>query len=238
MQQGPAQYPAAPTPPPVPPPVRRGGTGRTVGITVAATLAAYVAVAGAAGTVFALTGSGTAAPEPVFDELPGDPCAAATGSELGALSAALPGQGYYDGGMRCNWVAEFSDGTVGRLTVSFQLPHDDDYEAVVDEEEAEREYDEEAEDLLGEAEYQWRDVIESDELDGLGDEALVSHYVVGSGEEPRSQADVLVRVGTVLIEVSAGEAYGSATGEADFVDDEELLIAVAERAVTMLEERE
>ncbi|MFI6579145.1 hypothetical protein ACIBFB_25445 [Nocardiopsis sp. NPDC050513] len=239
MQPGPAPYPG-PTPPVVPPSAGKGGAGRTVGITVAATLAAYAVAAGAAGTVFALSGPGATAPETGFDELPGEPCAAATRSELAAVSSALPSQGYYDGRIRCGWYAEFSDGTRGTLGVAFRLPTDGDYELVAGEEEAERYYDGEAEDLLGEndSDYRWREVVESGELDGLGDDALVSHHVAGAEDDPRSEALVLVRVGTVLIEVTAGESYGAATGEADFTDDEELLIAIAERAVAMVEETE
>ncbi|WP_116247980.1 hypothetical protein [Nocardiopsis sp. FIRDI 009] len=236
MQQGPAPYPA-----PAPPPAGRGGTGRIVGITVAVTLAAYAVVAGAAGAVFALGGSGAAAPEPGFDELPGEPCAAATRSQLGAVSAALPRKGYYEGSVSCDWVAEFSDGTRGRLEVTFRLPlSEGDYEPVADEGEAERYYAGEARELLVEpgSGDGWREVVDSDEIDDLGDEALVSHHVGGGEGERRSEARVLVRVGTVLIEVTAGETYDDGTGEADFTDDEELLVAIAERAVGVLEERE
>ncbi|MEV2278896.1 hypothetical protein AB0I72_25240 [Nocardiopsis sp. NPDC049922] len=236
MQPGPAPYPA---PQPVPPPAPRSGTGRTVGITVAVTLAAFVLVAGAVGAAFALTGSGAATPEPEFDELPAEPCAAATRSELGAVSATLGSQSYHDGAVSCDWYAEFSDGTVGYLRVAFRLPTDDDYEPVVDEEAAERQYAADAENLLGEtdSEYAWLEVIESDELD-LGDESLVSHNVDGPDDEPQSEAEVLARVGTVLVSVTASEPYGNSTGEADFTGDEELLIAIAERAVALLEETE
>lgn len=238
MYDGPAQQfpppPASPAPP-VPPPPRAGGTGRVVVITAAATLAAYAAVAGVVAAVVLTTGEGIAGPEPEYAELPAEPCTAASRSQLGAVSARMPSASFADDRSSCSWHAEFADGSAGHLRVGYRLPVDDDREPQVDESAAEAEFEARRSELVdgSDGDYWSVEVLESRELD-IADEAVVSHFVE-SDEESSSRAEVLVRVESVLIQVSVSEPWEVRTGRADFTGDEELLIAIAERAVTVLE---
>ncbi|MFD3686891.1 hypothetical protein ACFWTE_18970 [Nocardiopsis sp. NPDC058631] len=204
-------------------------------ITAAATLAAYAAVAGVAGTVMATTGGDRGGPEPQHEGLPADPCSAASRSQLGAVSALLPSASFAEEAVSCTWYAEFSDGTVGVLSVRYRLPLDTEGEPQHDESAAEDEYGSRSADLVegNDDDYWTVEVQEARELD-IADEAVVSHHREGS-DESSSTAEVLVRVGGVLVEVSMNEGWESRTGSADFTGDEELLISIAERAVTALE---
>lgn len=235
MYDGPAQQYPQPPAPPAPPPPRRGGTGRVVVITAAATLAAYAAVAGVVGSIVLGSGEGMAGPEPEYAELPAEPCAAASRSQLGAVSARLPSASFADERSSCSWHAEFSDGSPGHLRIGFRLPADGDREPQVDESAAEVEFELRRNELVDgfDGEHWSVEVLESRELD-IADGAVVSHSVE-NGEEPGSRSEVLVRVESVLVEVSAHEPWETRTGRADFTGDEETLIAIAERAVTVLE---
>ncbi|WP_197285862.1 hypothetical protein [Nocardiopsis sp. NRRL B-16309] len=235
MYDGPAQQFPQPPAAPAPPTPRRGSTGRTVVITAAATLAAYAAVAGVVGAVTLTAEEGMAGPEPEFAELPADPCAAASRSQLGAVSARMPSASFADERSTCSWHAEFSDGSPGHLSITFRLPLDSDREPQVDESAAEAEFEERRSELVdgSDGDYWTVEVLESRELD-IADESVVSH-VVESDEESGSRAEVLVRVGSVLVEVSASEPWEVRTGRADLTGDEDVLVDIAERAATSLE---
>ncbi|GHC97475.1 hypothetical protein GCM10007079_51010 [Nocardiopsis terrae] len=236
MYNGPAQqFPQPPVAPPAPPP-RRGGTGRTVAITVAATLGVYTVVAGAVVAVVAATGSGAAAQGPEFEGLPTDPCGVSIGSQLDAVSAFLPSASFSESRSSCSWNVEYSDGTPGDLFLGYRHPTDHRGEILRGESEAEDYYEARARELLdGDADEYWSvEVQDAGELD-LGDEAVVSHYRQGSEDDMYSRAEVLVRVGDLLVEVMADEGREDRSGRADFTGDEEALIAIAERAAAELE---
>ncbi|MGW5879998.1 hypothetical protein ACWFMI_25955 [Nocardiopsis terrae] len=236
MYNGPAQqFPQPPAAPPAPPP-RRGGTGRTVAITVAATLGIYTVVAGAVVAVVAATGSGAAAQGPEFEGLPTDPCGVSIGSQLGAVSAFLPSASFSEARSSCGWSVEYADGTYGHLTLAYRHPTGEDGEPLRGESEAEDYYEERSRELLdgNDDEYWSMEVEEARELD-FGDEAVVSHYRQGSEDDMSSRAEVLVRVGDLLVEVTANEDWEDRSGRADFTGDEEVLVAIAERAAARLE---
>ncbi|GAB2513824.1 hypothetical protein [Nocardiopsis aegyptia] len=237
MYDGPAQQFPQPQAVSAPPPPRRGGTGRTVAITAAATLAAYTVVAGVV-VAMNLTsdGGGMAGPEPEYDELPAEPCTAASRDDLGALSARMPSASFAAESSSCAWQAEFSDGSFGHLRVGFRLPTDGDSEPRVDESAAEGDFEVRRGELVDgtDEEYWTLEVLESRELD-IADEAVVSHFREGSFGETSSRAEVLVRVESVLVTVSASEPWEQRSGSADYTGDEEVLVSVAERAVTLLE---
>lgn len=228
MYHGPTQQ----FPPPAPVAPRR--TGRTVGITIAMTLGVYVLVVGVAGAVIAGTGSGSAA-GPEFEGLPTEPCSAASGSQLGSLSAMVATASFSEVGSSCQWYVEYSDGTQGTLSVRYRIPTDDDREPLRGESNAQDQYAKEADALRDgeDGDYWTQEILEARDLD-LGDESVVSHYRTGSGEL-NSQAEVLVRSGGVLVAVEAAEVWEQASGRADFTEDEETLIAIAENALTLVE---
>lgn len=230
MYNGPTQQFPPMAPAPVPP--RR--TGRTVGITIAVTLGVYVLVVGVAGAVIVGTDSGSGA-GPEFEGLPTEPCSAANGSQLGSLSASMPNASFSDTYSSCQWYTEYSDGTQGTLSVSYRLPTDDDHEPLRGESDAQAQYAEEADALLDgeDGEYWTQEVLESRELE-LGDDSVMSHYREGS-DDLTSNAEVLVRVGGVLVSVTAAEPWGNASGRSDFTADEETLIAITESALTLVE---
>lgn len=230
MYDGPAQQFPQTTPAPVPP----HRTGRTVGITIAATLGVYVLVVGVAGAVIAGTGSGGAA-GPEFEGLPTEPCSAVSGSQLGSLSASMTNASFSDTSSICLWYVEYSDGAEGVLAVRYRLPTDEDHEPLRGESDAQDQYAEEADVLLNgeDGDYWTQEVLEARELE-LGDESVVSHYREG-GDDMVATAEVLVRVGGVLVEVEASEVGEQASGRADYTGDEEMLIAIAESALTLVE---
>ncbi|MDA2809280.1 hypothetical protein O4J56_01400 [Nocardiopsis sp. RSe5-2] len=236
MYTGPPNVPQAP---PQPPPPRRGRTGRTVAITAAVTLGAYAVVAGTTGAVLAL--GGPSAPEgasPRNEDLPEPPCGVPTRAQLDEVGAQLPNASVDENSSDCSWYSEFSDGTLGWLRVSYGLPTDDDGELDRGTRAAEEDFASKSEDLLEESddEYWTSEVIDSHEPD-LGDEALVVHYRWGDSDDLKASSEVLVRVDEVLVRVTANEAGDArgGSGEAGFSEDEETLVAVAERAVAALE---
>ncbi|MFE3461419.1 hypothetical protein ACFXKD_28070 [Nocardiopsis aegyptia] len=237
MYDGPAQQFPQPQAVPAPPPPRRGGTGRTVVITAAATLAAYTIVAGVV-VAMNLTsdGGGMAGPRPEYEELPAEPCTAASRADLGALSARMPSASFAAESSSCTWQTEFSDGSFGHLSIGYRLPTDDENEPRVDESAAEDAFERRRNDLVdGSGEEYWTlDVLESRELD-IADEAVVSHFREGSFDVTSSRAEVLVRSESVLVTVSASEPWEQRSGRADYTGDEEVLVSLAERAVTVLE---
>lgn len=229
----PGQYPPGQNPQGRAPAPRRGGTGRTVAITVAATLGVYALAAGAVWMVTSSSGASVAGPE--FDGLPTDPCAAATSSELNGIDAVMPSATFSESRSSCWWGAEFSDGTYGSLNVNYRFATDRDDVPLRDESETEEVFADEAADLLdGDGGEYWSIEVEESRTLDLGDESVVSHYLEG-GDEKGSNAKVLVRVGDLLVEVSATEDWTDRTGRSDFTADEETLLAIAERAVAQLE---
>ncbi|SIO90657.1 hypothetical protein [Nocardiopsis sp. JB363] len=235
MYDGPPQgFPQAASAPMRP----RRSTGRTVAITVAATLGAYVLVVGVAGAVIVGTGSGASGAGNETEGLPSEPCSAGGGSQLGALSASMPNANFGEARSTCQWWVEYSDGTPGVLFVRYRFATDDDERPLRDESDAQELYETESERLLDgdDSDYWSVEVSEARELE-LGDESVVSHYQEGS-DDMVGNADVLVRVGDVLVSVEASEAVESPehrTGRVDFTEDEETLIAMAEHAVTLVE---
>lgn len=221
----------------------RRSTGRTVAITVAATLGAYVLVVGAAGAVIVGTGSDASGAGRESTGLPTDPCSAG-GSGLGSLSASIPNANFGEARSTCRWHVEYSDGTSGVLSVRYRFATDDDEKPLRDESDARELYETESERLLDgdDSDYWSMEVSEARELE-LGDESVVSRYQEGS-DDMVGNADVLVRVGDVLVSVEASEASEAfkavesperRTGRVDFTEDEETLIAIAEHAVTLAE---
>lgn len=221
-----------PGPTSVPPPKR--STGRTIAITVASTLGAYVLVGGIVVAITVGTGSDASGTGREPTGLPTDPCSAG-GSGLGSLSASIPSANFDKARSTCQWQVEYSDGTQGVLSVRYRFATDDDEEPLHDESDAQEQYEVEAEELLDgdESDYWSVEVSEARELD-LGDESVVSYYKEGS-DEMAGNADVLVRVGDVLVSVEATESWENRTGRIDFTEDEETLIAIAEHAVTLAE---
>lgn len=227
-------------PPQPPPPPRRGRTGRTVAITAAVTLGAYAVVAGTTGAVLAL--GEPSAPEgasPRNEDLPEPPCGVPTRDQLDQVGAELPNASVDENSSDCSWYSEFSDGTLGWLRVSYNLPTDEDGELDRGARAAEDEFESTSEDLLEESDdrYWTQEVIDSHEPD-LGDEALAVHYRWGgSDDDLRASSEVVVRVDEVLVRVTANEAGDArgGSGEAGFSEEEETLVAIAERAVAALE---
>lgn len=224
-----------PHPPPAPPARPPRSTGRVVAITMAVTLGAYVLVAGAAGAVLAGGGGGSVS-GPEFEGLPTESCGVASAAELDSVSATLPYASFSAISSSCGWGAEFSDGTEGFLRLEYRLPVDEDREPLRTVSDAEEEYEAESGRLLdGEDEGYWAlEVLDSRELE-FGDEAVLSHHLEG-GDEKSSRVTVLARVEGVLVEVTAQERWDGRSGAADFTDDEEAIVAIAERAVSLLEE--
>ncbi len=244
MYTGPPNVPPPgppPGPPPQPPrPPRSGGTARTVAITAVITLGAYAVVAGTAGTVLALrTPSAPDGAAPRNEDLPEPPCGVPSRDQLDRVGAELPNALFSESDSTCSWYGEFSDGTLGWLDVSYSLPTDEDGEPERGTRAAEEEFEAESDDLLEESDdtYWTSEVVDSHEPD-LGDEALVVHYRWGDPDEGlTSSSRVVVRVGEVLVQVSANEARDARgdSGEAGLTGDEETLLGITERAVSALD---
>ena len=231
MYDGPPQGFTQPASAPQPP---KRSTVRTVAITVAATLGAYVLVGGIVAAIIVGTGTDASGTGQESTGLPADPCSAG-GSALGALSASIPNANFDKTRSTCQWQVQYSDGTQGVLSVRYRFATDDDEKPLRDESDAQELYETESQGLLDgdDSDYWSVEVSEARELD-LGDESVVSHYKEGS-DEMAGNADVLVRVGDVLVSVEAAESRENRTGRVDFTEDEETLIAIAEHAVTMVE---
>ncbi|RKS06468.1 hypothetical protein DFP74_2100 [Nocardiopsis sp. Huas11] len=238
MYDGPAQQFPPPPPPPgsaVPAVTRRGGTGRTVAITVAATLAAYAVVAGVVASATLTGGGADPAGAQTGPGVPTEPCAAPSRSQLGGVSARMPTARFSETSASCAWYAEFSDGSLGFLHLAYRLPSAGAADEAAAEATAEAEFELRRNELVdgSDDEYWTMEVLESREV-GLGDEAVVSHFREGD-DEVGSRAAVLVRAESVLVEVSASEPWEGRSGGTDFSGDEELLLSIAERAVTVLD---
>lgn len=231
MYDGRAQQSPRPPAAPVPAPTRRGGAGRTVAITAAAVIAVYALVVGAVAAMpFTSGGGGPTGPEPGAG-LPTEPCAVPSWSHLAAVSGRMPSATFGEASSSCVWYARFSDGSIGFLSLEYWLPSGAGTDEVV----AEAEFGERSGDLVHGMEWDsWTmEVLESRDLD-IADEALLSHLREGDGEVS-NRAVVLVRAENILVTVQANESWETRTGASDFTGDEELLISVAERAVTALE---
>jgi hypothetical protein len=199
---------------------------------VAATAGVYAL---AAGGLWLVSSSGASAAGPEFDGLPADPCSVATGSQLNSVSARMASAHLSPSASRCSWSVEWSDGTLGSLSVRYRFPVDSDNEPQRSASDVEEEYEERFEQLTdGEGDDYWTvEVQESRELD-LGDQAVVSHFREGY-QDLRGKAEVLVLADGVLIDVVANEAWEEKPGRPDFTGDEDTLVAIAERAVNSLE---
>ncbi|QRN81159.1 MAG: hypothetical protein JK586_06750 [Nocardiopsis sp. BM-2018] len=227
-QQQPQSHPHQGRPAPSP---RRGGTGRTIGITLAATTGVYALIAGG---FWLVSSPGAAVAGPEFEGLPTDPCSVPNGSQLNSVSARLASAHLTPSSSRCVWHVEWSDGSQGNLNVRYRFPVDSDNEPQRRASDVEREYEERFEQLTeGEVDDYWTvEVQESRELD-VGEQAVVAHVREGY-EDLRGKAEVLVLADGVLIDVWASETWDENPGRPDFTDDEDTLIAIAERAVSHL----
>jgi hypothetical protein len=214
-----------------------------VAITVAATLAAYTVVAGVvAAVVLTSGGEESAGPVPEYPELPTEPCAIATRSQLGAVSARMPSASFTESNSSCAWFAQFSDGSIGFLRIAYRVPaHDADESEAREssravEEAAEAEFGQRSTELLdGIDDYWTMEVLDAREFD-LADGAVVSHVREGAdASDLGSRAVVLARAERVVLEVSMSEPWDQRTGTSDYTGDEDLLISIAERAVAALE---
>ncbi|MEU3021017.1 hypothetical protein ABZ635_26960 [Nocardiopsis sp. NPDC007018] len=201
------------------------------------TLAAYGLAAGGYWAVTSSSSTAMAGPE--TDRPAIDPCSVPGGSDLRSLSAALPQAAFSEAYAACGWDVEFANGDQGYLGVSFYFPEYEESSSELDDEEdlpkAERHFDRERTEYLdGDiSSYSSLEVLESRELD-LGDEALVAHFTRGS-EPPVSQARVLIRQGDGLVEVNFREIGDEGGNGVDFTVGEDILIGIAEQALSHLE---
>lgn len=239
----PAGYPHLPPPGPQPPP--RRPRMRVAVISASVTLAVYLVAAGVVGAM-----AYTSQPEEPDGDvaLPEEPCTMVTATQLRRLSAEDPrssmrtayGGSETDGftSARCGWYAEFSDGTLGSLSLSFDV-HNDPAEAKNRYESRATDYE-----IIPESEseienYREITIDDSRELD-LGDEGFVVFAEEEStsaeeGEEPQATARVEVRHANANISVRASESVDADNeGSPDLTGDEDTLIAIAEDALASL----
>ncbi|RNL82443.1 hypothetical protein [Halostreptopolyspora alba] len=230
----------------MPRPPRRRPRLRVAVVSASVTLAVYLVAAGVVGAV-----AYTSEPEEPDGDvaLPEDPCTTVTATQLRRLSAEDPSssmQAAYDGesegfiSASCGWYAEFSDGTLGSLYLSFDVPDDPA--------EAKDRYESRAVDYEittgSESEYGGHREItveDSRELD-LGNESFVVFAEEESvppdeNEEPTRQAvaRVEVRHANANISVRASESVEADNDRnPDLTGDEDTLVAMAEDALASL----
>ncbi len=230
-----AQEPGGPPPgtrPPASGPVPgRRGTGRVIAITAAVTLAVYGLVVGGVWAVTSSSGSHHAGPS--LEGLDLDPCAAPGSSDLRSLNAVLASASYSEAGTACWWVTEFANGSPGSLRVTYSVPANEEGERTHDASDTASRFAEERGKLIdGTDGPRGIEILEGRDLD-LGDESFVSHYLAGTDGQG-SNATVLVRKAEYLVEIRVLETGEDRSGRVDFTVGEEVIISIAERALSRL----
>lgn len=220
-------------------------------VTVAVTLTSYLVVAGALGALAYSAEPGK--PEGTV-ALPEEPCTTVTVAQLRSVSAKHPINNFYRYGSEetgsdefssatCAWYTTFSDGTLGSLSVWFEVPEDDP-ESVSEAKDTYRsragEYSPDIDSTRGEG---VREVTVDDlRSPGLGDESLLAFAehapdsADGQDDESYKVAVLLVRHANILIDITAAEnPEADQDGQPDLTGEEDVLTDMARSALARLE---